>query len=86
MIIQTLLDFMRDIAVNFLSGIAQLWPASNVDTQLSYLSIPSATVGHILAMLYEPGGWGIMVSLLIAYVGVFLATIPIKMILGRIKA
>jgi len=86
MIIQNLLDFIRDIAVNFLIGIAQLWPASAVDTQLSYLSIPASTVGHILAMLYEPAGWGAMVALLAAYGVVFIATIPIKMILGRIKA
>lgn len=84
MIIQGLLDFVRDIVVNFLVGLASLWPASAVDSVLNTISIPADRVGAVLAITFTPLGWGVMIALLATYAALFVGTGIIKAVAGRI--
>lgn len=84
MIVQMLLDFARDVMVNFLMGIASFWPASSVDGILATIGVPASLVGTVLAVFYQPIGWGIMVALLITYGALFIGSGIIKAIAGRI--
>lgn len=84
MIIQTVLDFIRDLLVNFLVGVAQLWPANSVDAVLTNISIPSSYVGAFLAVTYTPFIWGVCLTLLASYAALFVGTGIIKAIAGRI--
>lgn len=84
MIIQTLMDLARDTIVNWLVGIASLWSASSVDAWLASITFPTAQIGHFLAVLYTPAGWGVVVSLYIAYLVFWLGTLIVGSILGRL--
>lgn len=84
MIIQQLMDLIRDIIVNFLAGISQLWPASSVTSLLSSIGLPADLMGHGLAILFTPTGWGICITTLISYGALFVGTGVIKIITSRI--
>lgn len=85
MIIQNLLDLIRDIILNWVVGIAQLWPSSSVDPIIAGFGVPSAQMGSVLAIFYTATGWGIVVSTLATSIALFVITVPIKAILGRIR-
>lgn len=86
MIIQGLMDFLRDTIVNWLVGVASLWSASDVTGFLAGLSLPTAQVGHLLAVIVTPGGWAANIALMLA-VGVFwLATQVFAFIITRLRA
>lgn len=86
MIIQNLIDFARDLLVNFLVGVASLWPSSAVDAIMPSLSIPSSLVGAFLAVFYLPSGWAIIITLLASYAALFVGTAIIKAVAGRVGA
>lgn len=86
MILQTLMDMLRDLAVTWLVGMSQLWPASSVDGILANVSIPSSLVGAVLAITFTAAAWGVIVTLLATYAGLYVTTGLLKALLSRIGA
>lgn len=84
MIIQAILDFFRDVVVTLLSTIASAWPATSVDSTLSSISIPADSIGAVLAVLFLPGGWGLIITLFATYCGLWVTTGLVKVVASRI--
>lgn len=85
MIIQTLMDFARDVLVNWLLGVASLWPASAVTDFLANVTLPTAQVGHALAVIYLPAGWAAIIALLLSYAAFWVATQAIAFVIQRFR-
>ena len=84
MILQFLMDMVRDLAVNWLIGMSQLWPASSVDAILSSVSVPSTLVGAVLSITFTAAAWGVIVTLLASYAALYVATGLLKALFSRI--
>lgn len=78
MITQFLMDFVRGILVNLMVGIGALWPAANIDQFLTTINIPASTIGTVLAIFYQPIGWGIQITLLTGYLAFWLGSTFVK--------
>lgn len=84
MIIQFLMDLLRDQIVNWLAGISIFWSAASVDAVLASIGSPSSVVGKGLAVLFTASGWGVVFTLLVSYLVFWAVTLPIRMIFDRL--
>lgn len=74
MITQAIMDFIRDMVVNWISGVNDL--SSGVDVLAAGSSIGgvSGQAGHFLALFISPGVWPVIVSAWGVWMAVWLAT------------
>lgn len=74
MIIQGLLDFVRDVVVTWISGVQTI--AGGIDPGAAGAAIGgvAAQAGHFLALFISPGVWPVMVAAWGVWLVVWLAT------------
>lgn len=74
MIIQAVLDFLRDVILNWISGVGSL--AAGIGSQAAGAAIggAAAQAGHFLALFVASGVWGALVAAWGVWLGVWLTT------------
>lgn len=82
MIVQAILDFFRDVVVNWIAGLNSL--TTGVDTTAAGEGIGSAAAGagHVLALFIDAGLWPYIVATWTVFLGLWLTTGLIA-IIGR---
>lgn len=86
MIPQAFLDFIRDILVNWVTGIGNL--ASGIGPEAAGAAIggAAAQAGHFLALFIAPSMWPAISTTWGIYLTVWLATAVVAMVARRGKA
>ena len=74
MIIQAVLDFFRDVTLNWVSGFGSI--AAGLGSQAAGAAIggAAAQAGHFLALFVAPGVWGALVAAWGVWLAVWLTT------------
>lgn len=86
MIIQSILDLIRDLLVNWASGLDTLLDGIDAASAGSAIGGGAAGAGHLLALFVDPGWWGTIIAAWSAWMAVWLATALIAIIARRGKA
>lgn len=86
MIGQGLLDFFRDVLLNWLSGFDSLLNGINAAQAGGAVGGAAAQSGHFLALFIAPGMWGGIVAAWLAWLGVWLTTGLVAIFARRGKA
>lgn len=83
MIIQALLDFFRDIILNWITGLGSI--ASGMGPQAAGAAIggAAAQAGHFLALFIAPGVWPVLVAAWLVWLAVWLTTGLVAIIARR---
>jgi len=83
MIIQALIDFFRDVFVNWLTGLNGLLTGVDPEEAGTAIGSVAASAAHILALFISPGVWGAVVTTWGIWLTVWLATALIAIIARR---
>lgn len=86
MIGQAILDFFRDLVVNWISGIDSLMNGIDATAAGAGAGGLSAQAGHFLALFISPGVWPAVVSAWAVWLGLWLTTGVIAIFARRGKA
>lgn len=83
MIAQAILDFFRDVALNWIGGMNTL--ASGIDAPAAGAAVGgvAAQAGHVLGLFIDSSVWPILVGTWAVWIVVWLATALIAMIARR---
>lgn len=74
MIIQAVLDFVRDVIVNWISGVASLASGAGASAAGAAIGGVAAQAGHFLALFVSPGVWPAVVTAWGVFLTVWLGT------------
>lgn len=83
---QAILDFFRDIVLNWIAGFDNLLGGIDAASAGGAIGGAAADSGHFIALFVSPGMWGGVVAAWLAWLGVWLATGLIAIISRRGKA
>jgi len=83
MIWQSVLDFLRDTIVNWISGMNDLFDGAGFTTAGEAVGGAAADAGHFLALFVGGSGWAAAVSAFGAYTLVWLTTGLIAIVARR---
>lgn len=74
MIIQAILDFVRDVVVNWVAGVAAIAQGAGASAAGAAIGGVAAQAGHFLALFIAPGVWPAIVVAWGVFLTVWLAT------------
>lgn len=86
MITQAVLDFVRDMFVNWISGFDSLLTGIDAAAAGAAIGAAASNAGHLLALFIDPGWWSTILAAWTAWIGVWLITGLIAIIARRGKA
>lgn len=82
MIIQTIIDFFRDVVVNWIAGMNSTTAGINPEAAGSAIGGAAAGGGHFLALFIGPDVWGAIVTTWGIWLAVWITTALVA-IIGR---
>lgn len=82
MIVQGILDFLRDVVVNWVTGAASLLGGIDLEGAGAGLGSVASGVGSILGLFVAPSVWGAVVAAFLLFVSIYAGT-AIVAVLGR---
>ena len=82
MITQSILDFIRDVIVNWTSGFGSFLGGIDAAGAGAAVGGAAASAGHLLALFIDPGVWPAVASAWVVFLGVWLSTAVVA-IVGR---
>lgn len=83
MIIQALLDFIRDAVLNWVSGVGSIASGMGAGPAGAAIGGVAGQAGHFLALFVSPGVWPSMVTTWVVWLGVWLTTGAIAIVARR---
>lgn len=83
MIIQAIMDFFRDIIVNWISGFADIASAIGAGDAGTAVGGVAAQAGHVIALFVSPGVWPAIVGAWGVWLAVWTATGLVAIIARR---
>lgn len=83
MIFQGVMDFIRDIIVNWISGVSTIAQGAGAGAAGAAIGGVAAQAGHFIALFISPGVWPAMVTAWGVFLTVWLATGLVAIIARR---
>lgn len=83
MIVQAIIDFFRDVIVNWLSGMSGLTGGINPAEAGAAIGGVAAQAGHVLALFVSPGVWPAIVGAWTVFLSVWVITGLVAIIARR---
>lgn len=83
MITQAILDFVRDIVQNWVTGAGALLLGIDADSAGAAVGGVAGSAGHFLALFIAPGVWGAIIAAWGTWIAIWLATGLIAIVARR---